>query len=126
MVIFNKEILSNSALYPLFKRRQICYNGIVGCAISPSRNRNTKTLCQGVLCGPLFSRRFDKHGYGSTTVIIGGGGNKKSRTYQENPKLDKEVKMLSRISDMITSALKDKDIYLNENGTFSGNLLLED
>lgn len=41
-------------------------------------------------------------------------------------KLDKEVKMLSRISDMITSALKDKDIYLNENGTFSGNLLLED
>lgn len=64
--------------------------------------------------------------YGSTTVIIGGGGNKKSRTYQENPKLDKEVKMLSRISNMITSALKDKEIYLNENGTFSGNLLLED
>ena len=64
--------------------------------------------------------------YGSATVIIGGGGNKKSRTYQENPKLDKEVKMLSRISKMITSALRDKDIKLNEDGTFSGNLLLED
>lgn len=64
--------------------------------------------------------------YGSATVIIGGDGNKESRTYQENPKLDKEVKMLSRISNMITSALRDKDIKLNEDGTFSGNLLLED
>lgn len=64
--------------------------------------------------------------FGSATVIIGGGGNKNTRTYQENPKLDKEVKLMSKISKMITSAMRDKEICLNDNGTFSGDLLLED
>lgn len=40
--------------------------------------------------------------------------------------LKENIGSFKDVSNMITSALKDKDIYLKENGTFSGNLLLED
>ena len=64
--------------------------------------------------------------FGSTTVILGGGGRKTTRTYQEDKELDRNVKLMSRLSRMITEALKDKELRLNEDGTFDGEMTMED
>lgn len=64
--------------------------------------------------------------FGSTTVILGGGGQKKTRTYQGDEMLDKQVKLMSRISRMITSSMKDKELRLNDDGTFDGEMTMED
>ena len=64
--------------------------------------------------------------FGSTTVILGGGGQKRTRTYQEDKELDKQVKLMSRISRMITLSMKDKELRLNDDGTFDGEMTMED
>ncbi|HIY88163.1 MAG TPA: hypothetical protein H9824_05610 [Candidatus Bacteroides pullicola] len=64
--------------------------------------------------------------FGSTTVILGGGGQKKTRTYQEDKELDKQVKLMSRISRMITLSMNDKELRLNDDGTFDGEMTMED
>ena len=64
--------------------------------------------------------------FGSTTVILGGGGLKKTRTHQEDPELKEQADMMIHLSKMISIAIKEKEIHLNPDGTFSGNLRLEE
>lgn len=64
--------------------------------------------------------------FGSTTIVLGGGGAKKTRTYQEDPELEEQANTMIHLSKMISIAMKEKEIHLNPDGTFSGNLKLEE
>lgn len=66
--------------------------------------------------------------FGSVAIVIGGGGNKPKtiKAYQESPVLKKEAEMMVQISKIISEAIKNKDIQLDDNGFFLGNLKLEE
>ena len=51
---------------------------------------------------------------------------KNIRAYQESPALKKEAEMVIQISKIISKAIKNKDIHLNDNGFFLGNLKLKE
>ncbi len=61
--------------------------------------------------------------YGATILILGGGGakSKSIKAYQEDPKLDKEAKIMKEISKEITQKIKDREIELINN-KLVGNL----
>ena len=75
---------------------------------------------------PLKKLRLYCLRFGSTTIILGGGGPKTTRTYQEDDKLKDEVEKMKTLSQMITIAIREKDIKLEEDGTFSGTLDIEE
>ncbi len=54
--------------------------------------------------------------YGSTCIILGGGGSKNVRALQDDEKLKQENYLLRQISNAITDALKEGDLYWIENG----------
>ena len=58
--------------------------------------------------------------FANVAIIVGGGG------YQESPALKKEAEMVIQISKIISKAIKNKDIHLNDNGFFLGNLKLKE
>lgn len=65
--------------------------------------------------------------YGSTTIILGGGGHKNVRALQDDPKLKHENYLLRKISNLITKAIKEGDIYWAEDGKrLIGNLIIQD
>ncbi len=61
--------------------------------------------------------------YGTTILILGGGGTKSKdiKAYQEDPKLDKEAKIMKKIIKEVTQKIIDKEIELINN-KFVGNL----
>jgi hypothetical protein len=64
--------------------------------------------------------------YGNQIIIVGGGGPKRTRTLQEDPKLEAENYFLRWLSQQITSRLND-DIHFSKDALdFSGNLEFED
>lgn len=63
--------------------------------------------------------------FGNTLLVLGGGGPKTTRTYQEDPKLLSENMLLRRVSDVIAEAVKGKDIGIEEDGSLTGNLVIE-
>lgn len=64
--------------------------------------------------------------YGKQTILLGGGGpkSKEIRAYQEDTALFGKVKELQKIEKLIRFALQAGDLVLEENGTISGNLKL--
>ena len=62
------------------------------------------------------------------TEVVGGGGYKPKniRAYQESSSLKKEAETVVRISRIISEAIKNKDIHLDDNGFFLGNLKLKE
>ncbi|MBO0930201.1 hypothetical protein [Fibrella aquatilis] len=63
---------------------------------------------------------------GRVAVIVGGGGPKTTRTWQEDPKLTYENKLLQLVSKTMIKALKDSDIYWSNDGLeLLGNLTLD-
>ena len=48
------------------------------------------------------------------------------RAYQESSSLKKEAETVVRISRIISEAIKNKDIHLDDNGFFLGNLKLKE
>ena len=66
--------------------------------------------------------------FANVAIIVGGGGYKPKniRAYQESPALKKEAEMVIQISKIISKAIKNKDIHLNDNGFFLGNLKLKE
>ena len=69
----------------------------------------------------LYCIRFNKN-----LIILGGGGEKTTRTYQEDPKLHKENKILRQISQKIDKRLAENEIeFINEFSDFTGNLDFE-
>lgn len=76
--------------------------------------------------------RPDKHlrlyclRYGNTTVVLGGGGEKSTRTYQESPLLYSNVKILQRISKIIDEAIKNKELIIDDGGNIICEQILDD
>ena len=63
--------------------------------------------------------------YGTTTIILGGGGEKPKsmRSLQDSEKLTEENYLLRELSKEITKRLKSKDIRLpNDSNDFTGTL----
>ena len=61
--------------------------------------------------------------YGNAIVILGGGGRKTTRTLQEDPKLDKENKLMRELSQKITVRVKAGEIDFSvDELEFIGNL----
>lgn len=64
--------------------------------------------------------------YGTQIIILGGGGIKKVRTWQEDPKLNKEASLIKKIAKEINQQIKDKDIeYSDDFMEFEGDLIFE-
>jgi hypothetical protein len=66
--------------------------------------------------------------FANVAIIVGGGGYKPKniRAYQESSSLKKEAETVVRISRIISEAIKNKDIHLDDNGFFLGNLKLKE
>ena len=65
--------------------------------------------------------------YGSLILILGGGGNKQSRTLQEDKKLTQENYFLRQVVKDIKSKMELGEIKFSEDGTgFIGNLEFTD
>lgn len=62
--------------------------------------------------------------YSGTILIIGSGGIKKTRTFQEDPFLNKNVKILSKVSKLIDDRIIKKEICINDR-SFEGNLIFK-
>ena len=54
---------------------------------------------------------------GRVAVIVGGGGPKTTRTWQDDPKLSAENRLIQRVSRVLTKALIEEDIYWSPGGT---------
>lgn len=63
--------------------------------------------------------------FGKILLVLGGGGPKTTRTYQEDPKLLSENLLLRNVSDAMAEAIKEKDIKIEEDGSLSGDLVIE-
>ena len=63
--------------------------------------------------------------YGRNLIILGDGGEKPKdiRAWEENTNLASKVNQLHEISEIITQAIKDRDIKITNNG-FEGNLTI--
>jgi hypothetical protein len=65
--------------------------------------------------------------FGSVAIILGGGGPKSTRSWQEDPKLSREVKKMMKVSEDIASRLRDGSLYWTEEGMeLTGDLNFED
>jgi len=51
---------------------------------------------------------------GNAVVIIGGGGPKKTRAYQEDPKLNHEANLLQEVSKVITDEMKANNLRFSD------------
>lgn len=69
-------------------------------------------------CLRLYGIRF-----GMGILILGSGGDKKTRTWQEDPKLSDEMTLLMSISNDLNSRISSKEVYFSADGTqLQGNL----
>lgn len=64
--------------------------------------------------------------YSKIAVVLGGGGFKKTRTWQEDPILCKNAKLMMQLSARIDQAIREKDLKISESGKFIGELYLTD
>jgi len=63
--------------------------------------------------------------FGNILLVLGGGGPKTTRTYQEDSKLLSENLLLQSVSDAMAEAIKEKDIKIEEDGSLTGDLVIE-
>ena len=63
--------------------------------------------------------------FGNILLVLGGGGPKTTRTYQEDPKLLSENLLLRNVSDVMAEAIREKDLKIEEDGSLSGDLVIE-
>lgn len=65
--------------------------------------------------------------YGTSTIIIGGGGTKNTRTWQEDPNLDKSAREMMEVSKLIYQRMKDGELEFDPNFLdFEGDLKFND
>lgn len=75
---------------------------------------------------PKYRLRLYCIKYGQQIIIVGGGGEKKVRSLQEDPKLTQENYLLRDLSKLIDKRLNDKIHFSLDGLEFEGNLDLED
>lgn len=54
--------------------------------------------------------------YGDIAIILGGGGAKRTRAWQDDPKLKSQAEKMIKISKIVTEAIKERDTKLTESG----------
>lgn len=64
--------------------------------------------------------------WSKSILIAGGGGVKSTRTYQEDPNLNRSVEILKYVSRQLEQRIRDKEVSIDEKGLFSGNLIFEE
>lgn len=62
--------------------------------------------------------------YGNIILILGSGGIKHTRTYQENPKLDRIIERMVHVAECIDQKIRSKEIEI-KNDQFIGDLNFE-
>lgn len=79
----------------------------------------------------LFDRP-DKHlrlyclRFGNATVILGGGGPKRTRTYQEDSVLYSNVLQLQKVSKLIYEAIINKELVIDDDGNIICEQTIDD
>lgn len=65
--------------------------------------------------------------FGNALLVLGGGGpkSKEIRAYQEDPKLMFENMKIRAVSDAMAKAIKEKTLKVEEDGTLSGDTIME-
>lgn len=65
--------------------------------------------------------------FGNILLVLGGGGPKSKliRAYEEDPKLLSENLMIRAVSDAMAKAIRNKDLTIEEDGSLSGNEIIE-
>ena len=65
--------------------------------------------------------------FGNILLVLGGGGPKSKliRAYEDDPKLLSENLMIRAVSDAMAKAIREKDLILEEDGSLSGNEIIE-
>jgi hypothetical protein len=66
--------------------------------------------------------------FGASAVILGGGGLKRKdiRAYQEDPLLKRRAECMIKVSKLIREYMKNKEFILNEDGTITCNVIMQD
>jgi len=96
--------------------------------------RHNEGLPRDGVCALIYKERKGKENlrlycirYGTQIIILGGGGQKKVKTLQDDEKLTKENYFLRRLSALISERIKEKDIgYSEDFMEFMGDLNFED
>ena len=63
--------------------------------------------------------------YGNITLILGDGGEKNVRAWQDDPQLSKSAKEMIKISEILTQAIKEGELFWDGND-FIGKLTFDD
>lgn len=65
--------------------------------------------------------------FGNILLVLGGGGfkSKQIRAFQEDPKLLSENFKVREVSDVIAKAIKEKDLWIEDDGSLSGKRIIE-
>lgn len=63
--------------------------------------------------------------FGNILLVLGGGGPKTTRTYQEDQKLLAENLMMQNVSKQITEAIKNKELYIDDDGSLLGPMVIK-
>lgn len=65
--------------------------------------------------------------FGNMLLVLGGGGPKPKqiRALQEDPKLLKENLKVRTVSDALAKAIREKDLIIEDDGSFYGNEIIE-
>lgn len=65
--------------------------------------------------------------FGNILLVLGGGGPKSKliRAYEEDPKLLSENLMIREVSNAMAKAIREKDLILEEDGSLSGDVIIE-
>jgi hypothetical protein len=62
---------------------------------------------------------------GNAIVILGGGGPKKTRAYQDDPKLNSEANLLMEVSNVISEEMKANNLRFSDDELeLEGNIIL--
>ena len=71
--------------------------------------------------------RLDWIRFGNVLLVLGGGGpkSKQIRAFQEDPKLMSENLKIRAVSDAMAKAIKEKTLKIEEDGTLSGDTIIE-
>ena len=64
--------------------------------------------------------------YSKIALIVGGGGLKSVRTWQEDPVLRRNVELMMYVADTIYNAMKDKELFLEDDGSLTGKTNFDD
>ena len=113
------EIISSPHFQPLLVRIDEIANRL-GCQENLFKFKESK-FYDPVVALSRNSLRLYCCRYGNIILILGAGGIKKTRTYQEDPKLNRNIAIMAYIAKRIDQRMQDKEITIKHD-QFMGDL----